>query len=320
MSGREASGGRGGVEPALKRRRLLNAGGPVEDDETARQKMRDAKVYERGVDNAEGEYVGFDPNNVGDVKSDYHRYDEDSPYRDSNGIKPMDYFARKGDLKMMRWLYVNGADTRYDDAAVGFPMYEAACNYRLDICKWLFAHGAANDIKARTRNRGYNVFRDSPLGDPIDSNTPLNVAKWLILNGALCVDDDSGDLDIEIMRLDLGGAGEWLPPEQVKALLEWAIDLHRARTSFLLFLSGALPPLQHVGLRQLWDTIQRACSPWLSVQPLRLLVGKPGVLELIGDYVGIVRGREARIIRQITEMLPKAFAELVELDDRLNEE
>ena len=52
---------------------------------------------------------------------------------------------------MMRWLYVNGADTRYDDVAVGFPMYVAACNYRLDICKWLFAHGAANDIKARTR-------------------------------------------------------------------------------------------------------------------------------------------------------------------------
>ena len=94
MSGREASGGRGGVEPAPKRRKYLDAGGPVEDDETARQKMRDAKVYERGVDSAEGEYVGFDPNNVGDVKAAYHL-----PYRYSNGIKPMHYFARKGDYK-----------------------------------------------------------------------------------------------------------------------------------------------------------------------------------------------------------------------------
>ena len=35
----------GATEPEPKRRRLLDAGGPIEDDETARQKMRDAKVY-----------------------------------------------------------------------------------------------------------------------------------------------------------------------------------------------------------------------------------------------------------------------------------
>ena len=33
-------------EPEPKRRRLLDAGGPIEDDETARQKMRDAKIYD----------------------------------------------------------------------------------------------------------------------------------------------------------------------------------------------------------------------------------------------------------------------------------
>ncbi len=46
-----------GPEPDRKRRRLLDAGGPVEDDETARQKMRDAEVYERGVDRTYEEYV-----------------------------------------------------------------------------------------------------------------------------------------------------------------------------------------------------------------------------------------------------------------------
>ena len=44
----------GGTEqepgPQLKRRRLLDAGGPIEDDETARRKMRDAPVYARGGD------------------------------------------------------------------------------------------------------------------------------------------------------------------------------------------------------------------------------------------------------------------------------
>jgi hypothetical protein len=40
------------------------------------------------------------------------------------------------------------------------------------------------------------------------------------------------------------------------------------------------------------------------------MAGKSGIFETIGDYVGIVCGREARIIRQLTEMLPKLIAEL----------
>jgi len=31
-------------------------------------------------------------------------------------------------------------------------------------------------------------------------------------------------------------------------------------------------------------------------------------LELIGDYAGVVRGREAKIVRQLTEMIPKLFS------------
>ena len=38
--------------------------------------------------------------------------------------------------------------------------------------------------------------------------------------------------------------------------------------------------------------------------------GNPGIFETIGAYVGIHLGRKARIIRQFTEMLPKAIAEL----------
>ena len=39
-----AAGGNAIAEPDLKRRRLLDAGGPIEDDETARRKMRRAKL------------------------------------------------------------------------------------------------------------------------------------------------------------------------------------------------------------------------------------------------------------------------------------
>jgi hypothetical protein len=47
---------------------------------------------------------------------------------------------------------------------------------------------------------------------------------------------------------------------------------------------------------------------------LAAFCGKSGVLKLIGDYVGFVRGREARIIRQIVEILPRVFETLEDED------
>ena len=310
MSGRKATSGSGGTEPDVKRRKLLDAGGPIEDDETARQKMREARVYKRGVEGTPRNYDGFDPDNVADVKSyDAYDYDGESKYN----IKPMGYFAKKGDLPMMRWLYVNGADTRDVDVAKFFPMYRAALRGQLDVCKWLFQHGAAGDVKRRTRDY-VELFVDqgelpgrSPLSSTFGRSTRRDVSRWLILNGALCKDGDSGDLDIEIMKQDLSREGyDWLA-KQRRLLLKWAIDLHRARSSFLLFLSGALSRPKH------------ACSTRQNVSPLRLLAGKSGIFETIGDYVGIVRGREARIIRQLTEMLSKLIAELQVDTDRSGE-
>ena len=294
-------GGGGGKEPEPKRRRLLDAGGPIENDETARQKMRDAKVYERGIRGTHAEYAGFDPDNVGAVKSIVAR-DEDAD--NNHAIKAMGYFARDGDLLMMRWLYVNGADTLDEDICKWFPMYLAANMGHVDLCQWLFDHGAAKDIKRRSCS---NVYRNgrSPLYANFGINVPIRrtLCRWLILNGALCKDDDSGELDVELMKRDLGVDIPWRVDER-KALLEWANDLHRPRTSSLLFLSGALSRPKHA---------YRTCQ---NVSHVQLLGGKPGIRELIGDYVGFVRGREARIIRRLTEMLPNLFGSIQQLDGK----
>jgi hypothetical protein len=249
--------------------------------------MRDAEVYARGVDGTYEEYVGFDPDNIGDVKS-IDEDDEDT--LDSNAITPMSYFASIGDLRMMRWLYINGADTRDEDVAFWFPMLNAADNGHIEVCKWLFDHGAAKDVKRRTR------WNETPLSAAFGVSDYMyrNLSRWLILNGALCKDNESGDLDVETAWQDLGVryGRDSLSFQERKALLEWATDLHRPRTSFLLFLSGT-----HSGPKD-------ACSTRRNVSSLQLLGGKPGILELIGDYVGIVRGREARIIRQLTKLMP----------------
>ena len=312
MSGREST--RRGGEPELKRRRLLDAGGPIEDDETARQKMRDAKVR----DEMRGDITGFDPEEMGQKKYAWC----------SDGvITPMGYFAGKGDLPMMRWLYANGADTRDEDVEHWFPIYAASLSGQLDACKWLFDHGADNDVKRRTSN---DV---SPLCVTFDKSYWRVMSRWLILMGALCK-DGSSDLDLGLVKKDLNRCEGCVTERHL--LLEWAIGRHQTRQAFLVFLMGtisphysplslhkllaekleseeatdrildALPSNQH---QQLWDDLlvakQRSC-------PLRSLSGSLGVFETIGNYVGIVQGREARIIRQLTEILP----ELKKLDQK----
>ena len=267
-------------EPEPKRRRLLDAGGPIEDDKIARRKMRKARVREiLWVNRTPGEFDGFDPNNVADVK-------RTSATSKMSEVKPTGYFAGIGHLPMMRWLYVNGADTRDVDVAINFPMYKAALRGHLRVCKWLFQHGAAGDIKRRAGNGRTPLCASFFYSSTSEQR---NVGRWLILNGALCKDDTSGDLDVELVKQDLDL--EYVRYEDRMVLFEWADDLHRARTSFLLFLSGALSAPKQVN------------STPRDASPVQHLTGKPGIRELIGDYVGFVRGREARITRQLTKLL-----------------
>ena len=303
-----SSAATGTTHPDLERRQR-NAGGPIEDDETARNKMRDAKVYERGVRGTYEEYVGFDPDNVEDVKSDNHIDNNAQNTR----VTPMAYFAEKGDLPMMRWLYVHGADTRGEESMWNFPMRMAACKGQLVVCKWLFAHGAAGDVKRLQEGRSAltrNFANACTIHSHVRRNPkmPLKLAlryrgiisskrdmiRWLVLNGALCTDDDSGALCFVTVDRDLGqmsGHRSDVASLERASLLEWANDLHRARTSFLLFLSGALLPSED------------ASSTRRTVSHVQLLGVEPGIRKLIGDFDGFVRGREARIIDKLTKML-----------------
>ena len=318
----------GGKEPDPKRRRRLDAGGPIEDDETARQKMRDAGVYERGVDGVIDEYVGFDPDNVRDIKSIFA---DDARKYNHTAVNPMCYFAEKGDLPMMRWLYVNGADSRDcsardGDSAWSFPMLKAALWNHLVVCKWLLQHGAARDATRRNANGV------TPLSGSFGDRRNRNVSRWLILNGALCKDDDSGELDVETMMHDLGRQLE--SSIERHKLLQWAREHHQSRSSFDVFLMGTLsaPTYSEAKLRESLfarihssEAVDRLLGNTPSHQypllwgeifpqrigcPLKVFAGKSGILELIGDYVGILRGREARIICQLTEILPGVTAEI----------
>ena len=283
------------AEPEAKRRRLLNAGGPVEDDETARQKMRDAKVGEPG-----GEITGFDPRNVMKAKG----WGVNST---SIIMTPMSYFSSCGDLPMMRWLYVNGADTRGLDNPHYFPMYAAATGRAMvgalrastieKQVKWLYFHGAAKDITRRNA-AGWAPFNFLLV------DRERSLIQWLILNGALCQDgNESGMLDVGIIKTSFGRASKFQLSRKRfanarKDLLEWAVELHQTRTSFFSFLCGTL-----------------SRQEGKATSPIACLGGESGITELVADYLGVIRGREARIIRQLVELLPGIYTELEDIEE-----
>ena len=308
-SGRLGDSG-SGIEPELKRRRLLDAGGPVEDDETARLKMREAEVYTSEGD----EIAGFDPDSVSDKK---HKYICDHRRRDEYVITAMGYFAGEGDLRMMRWLYLNGADTRDEDVDFWFPMYAAARGGKVGACKWLFDHGAALDIKRRCRSEFAGNFR--PLQAASTFNNDTELIRWLILNGALYKDSNAGALDINLLTEDLRESSL----SRVE-LLAWANEERQCRNDFAVFLQGTLHvpmPSPQKLLSELTKRNRSECAAkrilentpaeqyellWddLHHTPVKFLLGKRGILELISEFSGVMRGREALIFRQLREILP----------------
>ena len=70
----------------------------------------------------------------------------------------------------------------------------------------------------------------------------------------------------------------------------------------------SLPIDEH---RQLWNELLASSD---RQRTLTFLSGKSGILELVCGYVGIVRGREARIIRQLVEVLPDFNKDMDALD------
>ena len=160
-----------------------------------------------------------------------------------------------------------------------------------------------------------------------------NMSRWLILNGALCKDDDSGELEVEIMMRDLGRYRA--SAKEQPYLLKWAREHHQSRSSVNVFLMGTLSVptysseaklreslFARIHSTEAVDRLLRHTPPdeypllWGEIFPqrvgcpLEVFAGKSGILELIGDYVGLLRGHEARIVRQLAELLPGMTAEI----------
>ena len=207
-------------------------------------------------------------------------------------VTPMIYFARQGDLKMCRYLVSRGASTtKVSSNHFWCPMYAAALSGCLDICKFLYAHGAKNDI------RKVNGARWSPfLTASIRKHDEL--MRWLVLHGALCADDNSDYIEVERLKRNSYANGDCPKLHQsYTKLLEWAEETIQNRSSLLMFLLGTLPS-----------------SDTSSGQPciLQNLSGHLGVRKHIAAFVETecLTPKHLRILHQLTEVLPSVLSHL----------
>ena len=292
---------------------MFNADGPVEDDKTAREKLREA---------------GFDPNDAHTARSDL----ENEGIRYWYNITPLTHFAFYGDLPMCRYLHhVHGASTKTATEAhraepskdvPWFPIYAASWNNQFHILNWLCLNGSISETL-----KG-DDFGESPLGliSDFDRNpksleerkTRLGLVKWLILEGVL--EDDLGKTDRDklcsFLRELTHCHGGWAQEEVKGVFLDWLKEMLAANCAFHVFMLGTVRNPQYsiaemkrvlgrrIGSveaasmlvdtavkdgseRDIWD--QLIADSGRTTSSNSCLASFDGVLEKIGDYVGIIR-------------------------------
>ena len=294
-----------------KRQKTYEADGPVEDDKTAREKLREA---------------GFDPDDVHTARSDLEAPQEMGMWYN---ITPMTHFAYYGDLPMCRYLYhVRGAvttkaadehRTELDDFVPWYPIFSAAHEYHFDIAKWLYQNGAKSEVlevveRASALSTGFYKSGMSPSREGA-----VDFAKWLILEGVL---EEGNDAKPDARRLchflyELRYENPlWNLFDMPGIFLSWMDELLQPHDLFHIFLLGTVQNPQYsiaemkqllgekigsVGAasmlvddavssgrsREIWDQIMADTGRPTSFNAC--LASFSGVLEKIGDYVGIIK-------------------------------
>lgn len=258
-------------------------GGPMYDEETACKILREARVRPGDgedvlyYENEEEAATGFDPRDLDNV---YHSVD------DYGEFTPMFFYANKGDLKMCRYLLSRGASTTRLDGDNFSPMHAAAIKGRFDLGKLLYANGAKDHVRLKNKY-SWTPFLYTALYGYDD------FVKWLVLHGALCRDDNSDEVDGDLIHYGRTGSANDRIYAACRRLVDWSRDVLQEHSSMVTFLLGTLPLIPDSG---------RTCI-------LESLNGHPGIRKLIGDFVGleVTKAKQLRILRSVVKVLPETM-------------
>jgi len=207
-------------------------------------------------------------------------------------------------LLIIKVLFLIGADcTKLSTNGNWFPMYAAAQRGHLDICKWLFEYGgdAKYQINKETITGRLTPLRQAYIAWVDGRDKEGKTCRWLLLNGG------GQHLSSEAMGwLRIKGIEE----TNSNLLVLWMRENIQLRGTFLLILCGATTmntssssssSSSSSGSNE-GGTRKHKCTQKIHrEQSLQILDGHPGIMELIGDYVGLIRGKEFRMLTEFNE-------------------
>ena len=195
---------------------------------------------------------------------------EDVRTATNHGLTPMLMACESGHFEVAQWLFGAGAaeDVRTANKNGRTPMLVACANGHLEVAQWLFGAGAAEDVRTAHRDG------ITPMHWVwIEGN--LEVVQWLICNGA-ATNTLTGHVDLSIMATFRNEIMKSRLPG-----LQSAMNMHLANQSN--FIALILPAAYN-------------SSAPCHLPRLRGL--ESSVVALIADYVGVVRGRNLRNLRE----------------------
>ena len=235
-----------------------------------------------------------------DLQQDINERQTISPF--TGTVTPLIYFLRRGNLLIVKLLFLIGADctklSNNGNFENWFPMLTAVAAGHLDICQWLFKYGgdAKYQINKETRY-GDTPLRASYVAWKVGWDNEGKTCRWLLLNGG------GQHLSSKAMRLfGIEGREE----TNSNRLVLWTRENIQLYHTFILFLCGATTMITSSFSSEPNDgaTPKRKRKRKIhSERSLQILDGHPGIMELIGDCVGVIRGNEFRMLKAFNELV-----------------
>ena len=116
------------------------------------------------------------------------------------------------------------------------------------------------------------------------------MARWLVLEGALCADSSSEEIEgNRIIPESCGVHTRNILSRRLKRLVEWAEEVAQSHSALVVFLLGTQPRAP--------DKDQNRTLQWLG--------GHSGVRKHIGDFVvEVTKAKQLHILRSVVRVLP----------------
>lgn len=259
-----------------------NTFGPfkVETIERAVQEMKDAKFdLNKGIDDEQRNIVGW---------------------WCSVEVTPMIFFSDKGDVGMVLLLLLLGASgTKLAGYNSWFPMYAAARGGHLQVLQLLYECGgdAKYDINKE------NCNGTTPLGESIYSDE-IETSCWVVLNGG---GQNLSERAIDRLR------DYCRVYEAGRELMLWVEGNIQFHDTFVQIILCGTIILRTPSSASASAFVSASCCNTASKtrkeqeqerdQSLPLLNGQPGVMELIGDYTGLRKGKDLRMLQEFDVLM-----------------